>query len=323
MKKIVILFGGKSPEHDVSIQSAKSIFEHIDRSKYQLQLIYIDRNGIFYQVKNVDCLRGRKLRSFQFLKRCDLVFPILHGVNYEDGKLQGFLETLGVRYVGCHLLSSALCMDKVFTKKILDSLGIPNAKYIYFYKSHYDLENLKKQIKSKIGYPCFVKPANSGSSIGISKVDSEVFLEEKIALACKYDNKILIEEAIMGREVEIGVLGGIHPILSEIGEIKEIGNEFYDYEAKYQNKNLVLEIPADLEEGVQKNIKKFAKAAFLGLECSIISRVDFLIKGSKVYLNEVNTFPGFTNVSMYPKLFENKGISYKELIDMIIKLSLK
>lgn len=324
MKKIIILFGGKSPEHEVSINSTKSILENIDKTKYNIKLVYIDKNGEFYQIKSITNLdKKQKLRNLYFLKKCDLVLPILHGNNYEDGKIQGFLDTLNVKYVGCNLISSALCMDKVFTKKILDSIGILNAKYLYFYKNEYDFNYIKKQVKMKIGYPCFVKPANSGSSIGISKVNNEEELQEKVIKAYNYDNKILIEEAIIGREVEIGLLGKNNPILSEIGEIKEINNDFYDYDAKYNNKDLILQIPADLDEKIQKKIKKYAKEAFLALECSIISRVDFLIKDNKVYLNEINTFPGFTNASMYPRLFENKGISYKELIDIIIKLSLK
>lgn len=324
MKKIIILFGGKSPEHEVSINSTKSILENIDKTKYNIKLVYIDKNGEFYQIKSTTNLdKKQKLKNFNILKNCDLVLPVLHGNNYEDGKIQGFLDTLNVKYAGCNLISSALCMDKVFTKKILDSIGILNAKYLYFYKNEYDFNYIKKQIKKEIGYPCFIKPANSGSSIGISRVNNEDELQSKLLKAYNYDNKILIEEAIIGREVEIGLLGKNNPILSEIGEIKEINSDFYDYDAKYNNKDLVLKIPTDLDEKTQKKIKKYAKEAFLALECSIISRVDFLIKDNKVYLNEINTFPGFTNVSMYPKLFENKGISYKELIDIIIKLSLK
>lgn len=323
MKKIVVLFGGKSYEREVSINSTKSILENMDRNKYDIKLVYIDEKGDFYRVSNIEKLPGKRLKDFNILKNCDLVFPIMHGNNYEDGVIQGFLETLNVKYVGCNLISSALCMDKVFTKKMLDSIGILNAKYVYFYKENYNFSLIKKRVKKEIGYPCFVKPANSGSSIGISKVYSEKDLEEKILNAFSYDDKILIEEFIKGREVEIGILGKKdNLILSEIGEVKEINSDFYDYDAKYNNKDLVLEIPALIDDSLKKNIEKCAKDAFLALECSIISRVDFLIRDKKVYLNEINTFPGFTSSSMYPKLFEKVGISYKDLIDKIIELSL-
>ena len=324
-KKVVLIFGGNSYEHEVSIKSARSIMKYINKDKYEIKLIYIDKMGkwlLCNDISNLDNLI--ELSDFKILEWCDIAFPILHGNYGEDGKIQGLFEMLGVKYVGCNLISSAICMDKVFTKIILDKIGVANAKYIIVNKNDYDLNNTLKNIKENIGYPCFIKPANAGSSIGISKIYHESELDKNIKEAFKYDKKILIEEYIQGREVEVGILGNDEIIVSNIGEIKP-GDDFYSYDAKYNSKESIVKVPIVLKEEIENKIKEYAKKAYKFLECSGLSRIDFFIQNgtNKIYLNEINTMPGFTNISMYPVLFDNIGIKYDVLIDKLIDLAKK
>ncbi len=321
MKKIAILFGGKSAEHEVSIKSAKSIYNNIDKDKYDISLFYMDKENNIFETDSLE-LNNLKETTFMKLKEYDLVFPVMHGSYGEDGKLQGLLEVLGVKYAGCNLLSSALCMDKVFTKKVLDTVGVPNSPYLYFTKGNFDLENVKEEVKEKLGYPCFIKPSNCGSSVGINKCKSEEDLERCINEALLYDNKVLIEKNIVGKEVEVAVLGNNDLVVSNIGEILSV-DEFYTYDAKY-NKDSITKIPADISIEVADKIKEYAKVAYKELECSVLSRIDFLVdEQDNIYLNEINTMPGFTNISMYPMLMGEVGISYSLLIDKIISLSLE
>lgn len=323
-KNILIIFGGKSYEHEVSIKSAKSIINAINKEKYNLKLIYIDKNGDFNLCKNINNLNDLvPINDKKLFDMCDVVFPILHGNNGEDGKLQGMLEMLNVPYVGCNLISSALCMDKVFTKMILDIENILQAKYIYIKKDDYTLEKYSKEIKEKIGYPCFIKPANAGSSVGINKVYHEKELDKYINEAFKYDNKILIEECIYGREVEIALLGNEEVIISKIGEIIP-DDDFYSYDAKYNSNKSIVKIPSDIPEKIYNKISEIALKAYKIFECSGLSRIDFFIQNetNDIYLNEINTMPGFTNISMYPTLIENIGIKYDILIDKLIDLAI-
>ena len=266
----------------------------------------------------------------------DVIFPVLHGMYGEDGTIQGLLELLKIPYVGCGVLASSLGMDKVYTKIIFDKAKISQAKYIYIkkYQAKYiyinsefeekdvTLEEISNITKEKLKFPVFVKPSNSGSSVGISKVNNISELKNAIKKAGKYDNKILIEEGIIGKEVECAVLGNENVISSCIGEIKA-ADEFYSYEAKYNNQNSKTLIPAEITDEKSKKIENLAIKAFKAINGKGLSRVDFFIeeKTGKVYINEINTLPGFTNISMYPKLFEAVGIEYSELLDRLIQLA--
>ena len=218
-------------------------------------------------------------------------------------------------------MSSALCMDKAFTKIVLDSVGIKQAKYIVVNKKNYDLDNIKKEIREKIKYPCFIKPANAGSSVGISKIYHEHELINNINNAFKYDKKLVIEECIYGRELEVGILGNDDIIVSNVGEILP-SDDFYSYDAKYNSKESIVKVPTIINSEIKKEIQDIAKLAYKTLECSGLSRIDFFLKNetNEIYLNEINTLPGFTNISMYPLLFEDIGIKYDILIDKLLDL---
>lgn len=323
-KKLVIIFGGKSTEHDISIKSARSIMEYINKDKYEIKLVYIDKKGKWLLCNNIKKLNSLiELKDFKILEWCDIVFPILHGSYGEDGKLQGLLEMLNINYVGCDLKSSCNCMDKEITKILLNNQNILQADYIRVDKTNYDLNNTLKEIKEKINYPCFIKPANSGSSIGIYKIYHESEVDKYIKEAFKYDNKILIEKYIRGREVEVGILGNDDIIVSNIGEIIA-KDDFYSYDAKYNSKESIVKVPTKLNKDIENKIKEYAKKAYETMGCSGLSRIDFFIENStnNVYLNEINTMPGFTNISMYPILFEEIGIKYDILIDKLIELGI-
>lgn len=321
-KKVILIFGGKSYEHEVSIKSAKSILKYINNDKYDVKLIYISKMGdwnLCNDINNLDDLVP--IADQKIFEDCYCVFPILHGNYGEDGRLQGYLDMINVPYVGCGLISSALCMDKAFTKIILDSVGIKQAKYIIVYKNNFDIDKIKGLIKEKIKYPCFIKPANAGSSVGISKIYHEHELSSNINNAFKYDNKLVIEECIYGRELEVGILGNDDIIVSNVGEILP-GDDFYSYNAKYNSKESIVKVPTELNSNIKKEIQELAKKAYKTLECSGLSRIDFFLKNNtnEIYLNEINTLPGFTNISMYPLLFEDIGIKYDVLIDKLLDL---
>ncbi len=321
-KKVILIFGGKSYEHEVSIKSAKSILKYINKDKYDIKLIYITKNGewdLCNDINNLDDLIP--ITDKKIFDDCYCIFPVLHGNYGEDGRLQGYLDIINVPYVGCNLISSALCMDKAFTKIVLDSVGIKQAKYIIVNKNNYDIDNIKILIKEKIKYPCFIKPANAGSSVGISKIYHEHELIGSINNGFKYDNKLVIEECIYGRELEVGILGNDDIIVSNVGEILP-GDDFYSYDAKYNSKDSIVKVPTELNSEIKKEIQEIAKKAYKTLECSGLSRIDFFLKNetNEIYLNEINTLPGFTNISMYPLLFEDIGIKYDVLIDKLLDL---
>lgn len=256
----------------------------------------------------------------------DVVFPVLHGCNGEDGTIQGFLELMGIPYVGCGVLSSAVGMDKVYAKIIFEKAGIPQADYLYFTRKEIAKESLDivQKVEEKFSYPVFVKPSNAGSSVGVSKAGDRDELLKALDYAAKYDRKVMVEEFINGREVECAVLGNDEPMASTVGEIVP-SNDFYDYKAKYiDNKSKIL-IPADLPKDVMEKIRKYAVRAFKALDCSGLSRVDFFVhrETMDIYLNEINTMPGFTDISMYPVLWEEAGISYGELIEKLIDLAIE
>jgi len=343
--KIGVIFGGMSTENEVSCISGASVIKHLNKEKYNVFPIYIDKIGNWYKVKLEDIEKSEELENkehieniTEYLKQMDVIFPVLHGLYGEDGTIQGLFELLKIPYVGCGVLASSVGMDKVYTKLIFEKANINQAKYIYIrkYNEKYiyideefnerilELEDIAKITNDKLRFPVFVKPSNSGSSVGINKAHNIEELKNSIVEAGKYDNKILIEEGIVGKEVECAVLGNEDVISSCVGEIKS-ADEFYSYDAKYNNENSKTLIPAEISEENSKEIQKLAIKAFKAISGRGLSRVDFFIedKTEKIYINEINTLPGFTNISMYPKLFEAVGISYEKLLDNLIELASK
>ena len=345
--KLAVIFGGTSTEHDVSIVSGTSIIKNLNKEKYEIYPIYIGKEGNWYEytknIKEIEKIKvGDKITEVKnidnpmtYLKQMDCVYPVLHGANGEDGTIQGLLELLKVPYVGCKVLASSISMDKAYTKIIFEQAGLKQAPYLYiredkgkykyiekdFTEEVYNLEDLSKKIEEKISYPMYVKPSNSGSSVGISKVKNKKELEDAIKYASKYDKKILIEQGINGREVECAILGNEEPIASCIGEVLS-AEEFYSFDAKYKNQQSKTQIPANLPTNITEEIKKQAIKAFKAVDGNGLSRVDFFVENgtNEIIINEINTLPGFTNISMYPKLFETSGIPYSDLLDKIIDL---
>ena len=343
--KLGVIFGGMSTENEVSVASATSILNNLDREKYEIYPIYIGKDGIWYEYEEMGEKRefGQSVKQdkkipdvMQYLKNLDVLFPVLHGLYGEDGTIQGLFELLNVPYVGCKVLASSVGMDKVYTKIVFEKAGLEQAKYVYVrkYKDNYiyvdsqfnekvmSLDEVAEIVQQKLEYPMFIKPSNSGSSVGINKAKNKEELEKNIEFAAQFDNKILIEEGIVGQEVECAVLGNEEVIASYVGEIRA-ADEFYSYDAKYKNEESKTDIPADLPEEVAEKIRKQAIKAFKAIDGKGLSRVDFFVEKDtkKVYINEINTLPGFTNISMYPKLFEASGISYKELLSKLIDLA--
>lgn len=340
--KIGILFGGKSAEHEVSCISACSIFKNIDREKYEPYLIGVTRKGKFRYYDSdtkhlldatwenyvsdseVEILGNNKAPGIygkNLEVQLDCIFPVLHGPFGEDGRLQGILEYSKLPYVGCNVLSSSMCMDKAITKEILKSENISQARHIVWRKG-FDRTKILEKLND-FSYPLFVKPSNMGSSVGITKVNTPNEVEKAVEKALEYDHKIIIEEGINAREIEVAVIGNRDGLLvSTPGEIV-VNDDFYDYETKYIKATSKLMIPADLPEESIKQIKELAAKAFELLECSGISRIDFFVdrESGRIILNEINTMPGFTKISMYPKLLEYDGIGYKELITKLIELA--
>lgn len=345
-----ILFGGRSAEHEVSLQSAQNVIEAIDREKYDITLIGIDKAGKWYlndsshfllnshdpkrialdkTDKSVVLVPGEE--STQLINiadsgrsnNIDVVFPILHGPYGEDGTVQGLLKLTNIPFVGAGVLGSAIGMDKDVAKRLLRDARIPIAKFLVVYK--WEQESIGfTEVSSHLGLPLFIKPANAGSSVGVSKVRTEEEFNKALEEAFSFDTKILIEEFIEGREVECAVLGNNQPIASRIGEIIA-QQDFYSYEAKYLDENgAILNIPAKISEETEKQIQQLAIQAFQVLCCEGMARVDFfLTKNNQVIVNEINTIPGFTKISMYPKLWEISGIPYRDLIDRLIQLALE
>lgn len=325
MKKVLILFGGNSSEHYVSCKSCKSIIENIDEKLFSYEVVGIDFDGSWYLFNDdLSYLENGNWKEadvtiienvFNYVKRFDTVFPIIHGSYGEDGKLQGMLDVLGVKYCSCNTISSAIGMDKAITKLILERLNIPVVPYTVI-TDNYNVDD----ILNELSLPLIVKPANGGSSIGISMVNKKRKLIKAIKEAKKYDDKILIEKFIKARELEVAVLEDEDGLIcSNPGEIKS-ANEFYDYDVKYINNKSYTVLPSDIPNEVIDKIKNYACNLFCTIGCSNYARVDFFYDDNtrNVFLNEINTIPGFTNISMFPKLMENEGISYTDLITKII-----
>ena len=331
MKKLGIIYGGISTEHDVSIMSAKSVIENLDKQKYEIHELYINKYGKWFEIKN-----GEKEEIYNLLwtlKELDVVFPVLHGKGGEDGTIQGMLEMLQIPYVGCGVLASAVGMDKAYTKILFEKAKIPQAKYVYVRKNKdtyyiinekFEEEEFKiEKIIEKLKFPMFVKPSNSGSSVGVKKAQNNEELKMAIEYAEQFDDKILIEKGIDGKEVECAVLEDGEIKASTVGEIKS-AEEFYSFDAKYNIPESKTLIPAEIEKDKIEEIRKLAIKAFKVIDGKGLSRVDFFIENGtgKIYINEINTMPGFTKISMYPKLFENVGIQYSDLLDKLIENAL-
>lgn len=346
-KRIAILFGGKSAEHEVSLQSAKSVVDALDKKKYDIVLIGIDKQGKWLlndqshfllnaenpklislnkSNKEVSLLPGSTSAqlvpsSKDSIGAVDVVFPVMHGTYAEDGSMQGLLKIMDVAFVGADVLGSAVGMDKDVMKRLLRDAGLPIGKFISVKRGE---KITFKEAKQKLGTPLFIKPANLGSSVGVHKAKNEKEFNAAIKDAFKYDTKILIEEFIEAREIECAVLGNDKPKASLPGEVIP-HHEFYSYESKYIDENGAgLRIPADLPKKVSDQIREVAVKTFTTLCCAGMGRVDcFLTKDNKIYVNEINTIPGFTKISMYPKLWEATGLSYSQLLDELIDLAIQ
>lgn len=348
--RVAILCGGRSGEHEVSLLSAKSVISAIDRKKYDIVVIGIRKDGSWHLMDEEDFLLnpddperialndgGKEVfispapeegpfHTKSGLIGIDVVFPVLHGTYGEDGTLQGMLDMLGIPYVGANYLGSAAAMDKDVAKRLFREAGLPVSKYLVFHRGHSqdNIEGVVTEIEKELKYPVFVKPANLGSSVGINKVANTSELIEALGDAWLYDTKILVEEGIRAREIECSLLGNDHVEASELGEIIP-RHEFYSYEAKYLDPDgAKLIVGADIEPETKAEIQRIAKEAFRALGCEGMARADFLIDKDtgNIYINELNTIPGFTKISMYPKLWEKSGISYADLIDRLIGLAL-
>jgi D-alanine-D-alanine ligase len=345
---VAILFGGASSEHDVSCVSAKGIISNIDKEKYNVVMLGITKNGEWYLFDDdVELLPNDKWLDSKSLKKAyiapdssiggivtadgeiiklDAVFPVLHGKNGEDGTVQGLLQLAQIPYVGCNATASGSCMDKAVTNAVADAFGIEQAKWHTFTQYEYksNQEKCLDDSIEKLGFPIFVKPANAGSSVGISKAHNREELKEGIEIAFKEDKKVVLEEFIDGFEVECAVLGNDEPVAGEVGQIVAAA-EFYDFDAKYNNPESELHIPALISKEKRDEVRKSAIGAYKALGCEGLSRCDFFVTrdDQRVLLNEINTIPGQTPISMYPKLFEAVGVPYKELIDRLIELAIE
>lgn len=337
--KLAVVYGGMSTENEVSCISATSVIKNLNKEKYEIYPIFISKEGIWFEANDISKLEEKvEIENImKYLKNMDVIFPVLHGLYGEDGTIQGVFELLKKPYVGCKVLASSIGMDKAYSKIVFEKAGLNQAEYVYIkkYGDEYvyineqldeekvDLELMVDKIIGKLNFPMFIKPSNSGSSVGINKAHNKNELKKYIEEASKYDNKILIEEGIVGKEIECAVLGNEDVIASCVGEIKS-ADEFYSYDAKYNNEDSKTLIPADISRDKTEEIRKLAIKAFKAIDGKGLSRVDFFIeeKTEKVYINEINTLPGFTSISMYPKLFDNAGISYSDLLDRLIKLAL-
>ena len=336
MIKLGVIFGGMSTENEVSVKSATSVMNNLDRSKYEIFPIYIDKKGEWFEYNNNKPIEN----IINYLKNMDVVFPVLHGLYGEDGTIQGMLELIKVPYVGCGIIASSTGMDKTYTKIIFEKAKINQAKHIYI--KDYDgdkvtlvesdleekkisLEEAIKLVNENLIFPLFIKPSRSGSSVGVNKAENNEELKNAILEAFKYDSKVLIEQGIKGKEVECAVLGNsrIGVEASRVGEILS-AEDFYTFDAKYENQNSKTVIPASITDEQQETIREYAKKAFKALDGNGLSRVDFFVEEGtgKVYLNEINTMPGFTNISMYPKLMEDFGYSYSSLLDKLVEIAL-
>jgi len=352
--RVGIIFGGRSGEHEVSYCSATSIIKAIDKNKYTVMPIGITKEGKWISPQEtaralqsgkivgkssvvllndpssralIHLDNDQRLNTNPHLEKLDVIFPVLHGPYGEDGTIQGLLELADIPYVGAGVAASAISMDKEFMKIIFKQKNLPILKWMSIRRKEWqkDKEKILTLIQNDFEYPLFIKPTNLGSSVGITKVHKKEELEKAIDLASSYDRKILIEQGLEEiREIECGILGNDEPRPSVVGEVRPAG-EFYDYDSKYIDKGTQLIVPADLPDRISKKVQEIALCAFKAIDAAGMARVDFFVtkKENRIYLNEINTIPGFTSVSMYPRLWEATGISYPKLIDQLIQLAVE
>ncbi|ERI94839.1 D-ala D-ala ligase protein [Clostridiales bacterium oral taxon 876 str. F0540] len=337
-KKVAVLFGGQSTEHEVSRVSAASVLRNIDAAKYDVYPVGITKDGRWFEYTgSIDKIESGEWEKDEFYKtpegqkvlfnkEVDVVFPVLHGLYGEDGTIQGLCKLLNLPCVGPGVMSSAVCMDKIYTKYLLEKFGVNQAEYVVVnnYEYNENNEQIIYKIETNLTYPIFIKPSNSGSSVGITKAHNKHELKLGLEEALKYDRKVLVERGINAREVEVAVLGNDYPKAGVPGEIVP-AKEFYDYEAKYQNEASKLLIPAALSDEKLELVKSIAIKIYKILDCAGMARVDFLIDKDteEIYLNEVNTIPGFTKISMYPKMWQAAGKTYVQLIDDLIEFAIE
>ena len=346
-----VLFGGISPEHEVSLRSAESVLNNMDCNKYNIFPVGITKDGDWVLYGDTDysklpsgewqeCpnnrratispIRGQGLLSFEgdcvVRELIDVVFPVLHGENGEDGAMQGLLQMAGIPYVGPHVAASAVAMDKTLTKLVIDNAGVVQADWQLVRNTDMNahMDSVLDNLENRFAYPMFVKPAGTGSSVGVSKASDREQLREALLQAGVYDEKVLVEEFIDGREVEVAVMGNDSPVASICGEI-DSGAEFYDYDAKYITDTSVAYVPARIGEEVAEQVRELAIKVYTAVGCQGLSRVDFFVthKENRIVFNEINTLPGFTSISMFPKLFAASGIPYGQLIDELLHLALE
>ncbi len=353
MKKlsVCVLFGGISPEHEVSLRSAEFVLNCLDPEKYNIFPVGITKSGdwILYTGTDYSLLptgewqhypknrraaispvRGQGLLSFEgdcvVREWIDVVFPVLHGENGEDGAMQGLLQMAGIPYVGPHVAASAVSMDKTLTKLVADQAGVTQADWLLVRAEDTEtrMDSVITQVEGRFSYPVFVKPAGTGSSVGVSKAADRDGLKSALLQAGVYDRKILVEEYIRGKEIEVAVMGNSNPVASVCGEI-DPGAEFYDYDAKYLTDTSVGYIPARISEAVEEEVRDTAVRIYSAIGCQGLSRVDFFVtdEGDRVVFNEINTIPGFTSISMYPKLFAASGIPSDALVDQLLELAME
>lgn len=348
---VCVLFGGISPEHEVSLRSAQSVLNNLDPEKYHILPVGITKQGqwLLYGGDDYSLLPDGQWEQFPENRKAaispvhgqgllvwndegtesfaiDVAFPVLHGENGEDGSVQGLMQLAGIPCVGPDVAASAVAMDKTLTKLVMDNAGIPQAQWLLVRISELSahMETVLDSVEDRFSYPVFVKPAGTGSSVGVSKASDRKSLDEALRHAGQYDEKILVEEFIDGKEVEVAVMGNANPVASVCGEI-DSGAEFYDYDAKYVTDTSVAYIPARISETVAEQVRECAVKAYNAIGCRGLSRVDFFVthKDERIVFNEINTLPGFTSISMFPKLFAASGIPYGQLIDELLRLAME
>lgn len=331
---LILLYGGRSAEREVSVLSAESVMRAINYNRFFVKTFFISQNGEFVKTQEFSekPLESERLMTNETIdlsgqiKPSDIyeenavVFPVLHGPMGEDGSIQGFLEVMKLPYVGANILSSSTAMDKITTKHILETVGVPQVEYVTYIEGNL-IEDAINKVEDKLQYPVFIKPSNMGSSVGVSRASNKEELLSALELALKYDNRILIEQGVNAREIEVGLLGNYNVKTTLPGEVvKDVA--FYDYEAKYIDNKITMDIPAHIDNDIVKKMRDYAATAFKALGGTGLSRCDFfLTEDGSVYLNELNTMPGFTQWSMYPLLWENMGLSYSDLIEELVNLS--
>jgi D-alanine-D-alanine ligase len=341
--RIGVVFGGRSGEHEVSLRSARSVIDAIDQTRYEVVSIAIDKQGRWLAGPDsllhlsggdaptsmsgaVMATSSNLVPRAETLRAVDVVFPVLHGPYGEDGTVQGLLELADIPYVGCGVMASAVAMDKATCKAVFATAGLPQVPFVVIKRKRWaaEVEAVLAEVEAQLAYPMFVKPANLGSSVGVSKAKERNGLIRALDEAARYDRKLVVEQGIDAREIEVSVLGNDEPMASVPGEIVP-SREFYDYAAKYIDEDSALLIPAPISDELTAQVRSLAVQAFLAIDGAGMARVDFLLdrQSNRLYLNEVNTIPGFTNISMYPKLWEASGIPYTQLMDRLIELALE